>query len=169
MISLQTLNQSDQQEFVKNLGGIFEHSPWVAEQVYALRPFESVNSLHQDMVKIVNQADRELRKTLICNHPELAGSEAESGTLTSESQNEQATAGLNFCSADELKRLREMNRLYLEKFGFPFVIAVKQLTRYDILEAIEKRLKNSAETEFQTCIQQIGKIAYFRLRDLIKQ
>jgi len=169
MISLQTLNQFGQQKFVKVLGGIFEHSPWVAEQVYALSPFDSVDSLHQHMVKVVNQADREQRKALICNHPELAGSEAEAGTLTSESQNEQATAGLNFCSAEELKRLREMNGLYLDKFRFPFVIAVKQLTRYDILDAIENRLNNSEEIEFETCIQQIGKIAYFRLFDLIQE
>ncbi len=166
-ISLQSINNLNQSDFVTTLGTIFEHSPWVAEQVYPLRPFDSIQQLHHRMKDIVNKADREQRKKLICNHPELAGREAESGKLTTDSKNEQAGAGLNNCSTEELKKLRNLNLQYLKKFDFPFVIAVKQLTRYDILEAIESRLQNTADIEFNSCINEIAKIAEFRLNQLI--
>lgn len=166
-ISLQSINNLNQSDFVSTLGTIFEHSPWVAEQVYSLRPFDSIQQLHQHMTDIVNKADRGQRKKLICNHPELAGREAEAGKLTTDSENEQAGAGLNNCSAEELKKLRNLNLQYLKKFDFPFVIAVKQLTRYDILQAIESRLQNTADIEFNSCINEIAKIAKFRLNQLI--
>ncbi|MBT3203815.1 MAG: 2-oxo-4-hydroxy-4-carboxy-5-ureidoimidazoline decarboxylase [Gammaproteobacteria bacterium] len=166
-ISLQSINNFSQSNFVMELGSIFEHSAWVAEQVYPLRPFDSVQRLHTLMKDIVNNADKEQRKKLICNHPELAGKEAEAGELTADSKNEQAGAGLNNCSAEELQKLRKLNRQYLEKFDFPFVIAVKKLTRYDILDAIETRLQNSVDTEFDSCITEIAKIAEFRLNQLI--
>ena len=151
------------------LGGIFEHSPWVAQAVYAQRPFDSVASLHQQMVDIVNQASPTQRKALICAHPELAGREAEQGTLTRESASEQEKAGLNHCSAQELALLRTLNQQYRQKFGFPFVIAVKGLTRQDILQALQQRIDNSAEEEFDNCLQQIARIARFRLDALVTE
>jgi len=166
-ITLQNINHLNQSDFVSTLGTIFEHSPWVAEQVYLLRPFDSIQQLHHQMKDIVKKADRGQRKQLICNHPELAGREAEAGKLTTDSKNEQAGAGLNNCSAEELKKLRDLNRQYLQEFDFPFVIAVKQLTRYDILQAIESRLQNTADSEFNSCINEIAKIAEFRLNQLI--
>ncbi len=166
-ISLQSINNFNQSEFVTAFGSLFEHSPWVAEQVYPLKPFDSVQQLHTLMKDIVNKADKEQHKKLICNHPELAGKEAEAGELTTDSKTEQAGAGLNNCSSEELQKLRKLNRQYLEKFGFPFVIAVKKLTRYDILDAIETRLQNSNDTEFDSCITEIAKIADFRLNQLI--
>ncbi|MCK4708292.1 MAG: 2-oxo-4-hydroxy-4-carboxy-5-ureidoimidazoline decarboxylase, partial [Gammaproteobacteria bacterium] len=137
------------------------------EQVFSQRPFDSIQQLHTHMQDIVNNADKQQQKKLICNHPELAGREAEAGKLTTDSKNEQAGAGLNNCSTEELQKLRELNRKYREKFDFPFVIAVKQLTRYDILHAIETRLQNSIQVEFDSCIQEIGKIAEFRLKQLM--
>ncbi len=166
-ITLQELNNFKLDEFIAALGTIFEHSSWVAEQVYPLRPFECVQQLHQRMTEIVQKSSDDQRKILICNHPELAGKEAEEGTLTSESRNEQASAGLNNCNTGELQKLRELNQQYRRKFHFPFVIAVKQLTRFDILNAIESRLQNSPEIEFKSSITEIEKIAEFRLNQLI--
>ena len=166
-ITLQTINSLKQAEFVNTLGGIFEHSPWVAEQAFTLQPFSSIMQLHESMKNIVDNADQQHRKDLICNHPELAGREAEAGELTQDSKNEQAAAGLSNCSAEELHQLRKLNKQYREKFDFPFVVAVKQLTRYDILDAITNRLQNSLDIEFKNCIDEIGKIAEFRLRQLI--
>ncbi|HEX2519354.1 MAG TPA: 2-oxo-4-hydroxy-4-carboxy-5-ureidoimidazoline decarboxylase, partial [Castellaniella sp.] len=109
------------------------------------------------------RASRDEQLALITAHPELAGKEAAAGTLTSDSTREQRGAGLDQCSPDELKRLRSLNAAYRERFGFPFVIAVKDRSRYQIMEAIEERLHNDEDTELTTCLDQIGQIARFRL------
>ena len=167
--TLHHLNQAEEKQFIEILAGIFEHSPWIAQQVYALRPFDSLESLHAHMFEIVRQASREKRLELICKHPELAGSEAASGQLTTESKDEQASAGLDHCSPEELSRLKQLNRAYREKFGFPFVIAVKRLTRDDILRAMVSRLSNDSSEEFGRSINEIGKIAWLRLSQLITE
>ena len=167
MLTLNELNQLPENEFINLLGSIFEHSPWVAKQTYQFRPFDSVDSLMQYMFDFVKQSPQADRLRLICNHPQLAGKEAAEGTLTEHSKKEQACAGLNHCSSEELHRLNTLNQQYLDKFGFPFVIAVKGLSRYDILEAMQQRINNPMEQEFDTCIEQIGRIAEFRLKDLV--
>lgn len=165
-LSTMTLNELcalPQSEFSRELGAIFEHSPWIPERAWAARPFADVGALHQAMVRVVQQAAPAEQLALITAHPELAGKEAASGTLTHDSTNEQRGAGLDQCSAVELARLRGLNAAYREHFGFPFVIAVKGLSRYQIMDAIEARLQNAREAEFSTCLAEIGKIARFRL------
>lgn len=154
--------------FVAHLEGIYEHSPWIAERAWRSEPFESVEELHAAMVLVVQNATRDEQLALIRAHPELAGKEAEQGTLTSASTQEQQGAGLNQCSREELERLRDLNRRYLTKFGFPFVIAVKGLSRYQIMDAVEARLANSSEVELKSCLEQIFKIAKFRLEALFE-
>lgn len=166
-ISIQTLNNLGRTDFVNTLGSVFEHSPWVAEQSFSRHPFDSVLALHNSMLETVNNASEQQRKALICNHPELAGREATARELTAASKNEQASAGLDHFSPQELQLFRLLNQQYRDKFGFPFIIAVKNLTRYDILDSIHIRLQNSTELEFNNCIQEIGKIAEFRLHQLI--
>lgn len=168
-VTLSHLNQCGSSQFISLLAGIFEHSPWVAEQSVSRRPFESVDHLHRLMFETVLNSPDEKQLQLIRNHPELAGKEAESGSLTNESTQEQQGAGLDQCSANELAQLRELNQTYRERFGFPIVIAVKGLDRYDILALMQQRIDNNAEQEQQTCIEQIGRIARFRLDELIKQ
>ena len=168
-MTLQQLNTLDKDAFVQTLGAIFEHSPWVAERAYAERPFASLQDLNQKMFGQVKRADVEQQKQLILSHPELAGREARAGELTSDSQNEQAGAGLDRCSAEELTRLQALNARYREKFGFPFIIAVKGLSRYDIMEAMERRLLHSKAREFDACLSEIGKIGFFRLQQLISE
>jgi len=165
---LQALSQCDQADFVKSLGSIFEHSPWIAERAWQARPFDDIDALHAAMFDVVERADRQEKLELIRAHPELAGKEAAAGVLTVESTGEQRQAGLDRCSAEELTRLRDLNTAYRQRFGFPFVIAVKGLGKHAIMDALATRMSHDAETEFNTCIQEIGKIARFRLDALLK-
>ncbi len=167
-LSVKQLSQLDQTSFCTRLDGIFEHSPWVAERAWSQRPFQLVDDLHRAMTDVVSNASQAEQLALIKAHPELAGKEATTGTLTDASASEQRGAGLDQCSGDELARLRQLNASYLERFGFPFVIAVKGLSRYQIMDAIEARLNNDANTEFQRCLQEISKIARFRLDALTR-
>ena len=166
-LSLDSLNQFDRDQFVESLGGIFEHSPWVADMVYENRPFESKVELHQIMLETVQKSPEFQRMALICNHPELAGKESAEGTLTNDSRQEQSRAGLDQCSAEELLQLQSLNRAYREKFEFPFVIAVTGLDKTQIIAAVELRLRNPVSVEFDTSIAEIGKIGMIRLNALI--
>ncbi|NYT58517.1 2-oxo-4-hydroxy-4-carboxy-5-ureidoimidazoline decarboxylase [Alcaligenaceae bacterium] len=151
------------QAFVEQLEGIFEHTPWIARRAWHARPFDSVATLHAAMLVVLEQATPAEQLALICAHPELAGKEAAHGTLTEASSQEQQGAGLDQCSPDELERLRQLNAAYHQRFGFPFIIAVKGLSRYQIMDALEARLLNERSAEFSTCLREIGKIARLRL------
>ncbi len=164
---VEALSGLPQAAFVARLGDIFEHSPWVPERAWAARPFASIDALHAAMVAAVDQAAEAEQLALICAHPELAGREAAAGTLTTASTGEQRGAGLDQCSAAELQRLRSLNAAYRARFGFPFVIAVKGLSRYQIMDAIEARLEGDRATEFRACLAQIARIARFRLDALL--
>ncbi len=155
-------------EFARVLGGIFEHTSWIAERAYERRPFESVDALHAAMLAALAAAPREAKLALICAHPELAGREAAAGTMTADSVGEQTSAGLDRCSADELARLRAGNAAYREKFGFPFVMAVKGRSRQEILAALAERTGNTRDAEFARCLDEIGKIARLRLDALLE-
>lgn len=149
--------------FVGELNGIYEHSPWIAERAWNHQPFSSIDELHQALISVVKGASKAEQLGLICAHPELAGKEAEEGSLTTASTFEQQGAGLNQCSREELQQLRTLNAQYRSKFGFPCVIAVKGLTRYQIIDKMQTRLANDQDTEFRDCLEQIYKIAKFRL------
>ncbi len=166
-MQIDDINRSETARFIELLGGIFEHSPWVAEQVYALRPFADRAELHRQMVSRVRQATVQQRLDLLCKHPELAGKEADAGSLTDESKREQAGAGLNQCSADELAHIKHFNQAYHAKFGFPFIIAVTGLDKLQIMAAMEQRLGNTPEDEFETAVAEVEKIGLIRLKMLI--
>lgn len=168
-IPLSYLSTCEQADFTAHLADIFEHSPWVAQRAWQHRPFSSLDALHRNMADAVRKADRAEQLALIRAHPELAGKLAEAGRLTQASTQEQQGAGLDQCSADELQRLRTLNAQYSEKFGFPFIIAVKGLNRYQIMDALEGRLAYEPEKEFQASLDEISKIARFRLEALITQ
>jgi 2-oxo-4-hydroxy-4-carboxy-5-ureidoimidazoline decarboxylase len=166
--SLDALNAMSAAEFTSALGAIFEHSPWVAQRAAEKRPFHSVQQLHAAMADAVRNASDEERLALIRAHPELAGRAAVRGELTAESTREQKGAGLDQCSPDEYQRMQELNRRYNEKFGFPFVIAVKGHDRQSILAHFARRLENDRDTEARECIEQIVRIGGFRLADAVK-
>jgi 2-oxo-4-hydroxy-4-carboxy-5-ureidoimidazoline decarboxylase len=165
--TLAGLSAAPRQEFVRALGGIFERTPWIAERAYERRPFADVDALHAAMLAALAAAPREAKLALICAHPELAGKEAAAGTMTADSVGEQASAGLDRCSAEELARLRAGNAAYREKFGFPFVMAVKGKSRPEILAALAERIGNTREAEFARCLDEIGRIARLRLDALL--
>lgn len=167
-VILAKLSAADRAGFVAALGGIFEHSPWIAEAAWGERPFESVDAVHQAMVRVLRNAPHERQLGVILAHPELAGREAAGGTLTADSKGEQASAGLDRCTAEELKQLRALNGAYRERFGFPFVMAVKNRTKQEILRALEARLQGTRDAEFNRCLEEIEKIAGLRLAALLE-
>ena len=168
-LTLEDLSDMPRAEFTACLGDIFEHSPWIAEQAWEARPFADVQALHSAMLAAVEAAGPQRQLALIAAHPELAGKEAARGTLTHDSTQEQRGAGLDQCSAEELQRLRGLNAAYRERLGFPFVIAVKGLDRYQIMAAMEERLQRDRDTELRACLREIGKIARLRLQARFSQ
>lgn len=166
--SLAALNAMSAAEFTSTLGAIFEHSPWVAERAAAKRPFASVQQLHDAMAAAVHDAAEDERLALIRAHPELAGKAAVRGELTEESTREQKGAGLDQCSPEEFARMQDLNQRYNDKFGFPFVIAVKGHDRHSILDNFARRLENPRDVEAKECIEQIIRIGGFRLADSVQ-
>jgi len=151
-------------EFVKKYGGIYEHSPWVAEAVHGTQI--SIDALHPAMQKVVDAADEGRKIALLRAHPDLACAPADMTKLTASSQSEQAGAGLKECTPEEFAEFQKLNTDYKKKFGFPFIIAVTGLTRRDILEAFRKRINNSKPAEFETALAQVHKIALIRLKKI---
>ena len=150
-------------EFMDAFGGAYEHSPWAARRAYA-PDLNSPCCVIPAMRKAVDAANADEQDALIKAHPDLAGKLAVSGGLTAASSNEQAGAGLDQCSHRELKKFQKYNAAYKDKFGFPFIVAVKGLGRKDILKAFKKRLKNGEAEERQTALAQIHKIAAIRIQ-----
>ena len=150
-------------------GGIYEHSPWVAATIWSegLGPDDRQLLLFAArMQAIVEAAGHDRQLALLRAHPELAGKLAIAGNLTAESSAEQAGAGLDACSADEFARFQTLNTRYGAAFGHPFIIAVRGLTRGDILAAFEQRVTNDPATEFATALAEVHKIARLRVEGL---
>jgi len=153
-------------QFVSTFGGVYEHSPWIAEQAWAgglTSTHNQLEGLATLMADIVEAAPAGKQLELIRTHPDLAGKAAQAGELTAESSGEQSAAGIHLCSAEEFEKFQTYNQRYTEKFKFPFIMAVKGANRYQILSAFEQRLPNHYQCEFNQALQQIHKIARFRL------
>jgi len=163
-IAIERLNMLPAAEFVGRLGGVFEHSPWIAEAVLAQRPFPDTAALHAAMVGAVVQAGPEAGLTLLRAHPELA----RPAPLTAASAAEQGDMGLDRLAADEAARFAALNAAYRERFGFPFIIAVRgQRDRAAILAALTARLAHDEAAERRTALAEVAKIARYRLDDLL--
>ena len=151
-------------EFVTRYGGIYEHSPWVAERAAAhVGSGDDIDVIARVMADCVDNAALDQQLELIRAHPDLAGKAQIAGELTADSTSEQASAGLDQCSADEYQQFQQLNGSYHEKFGFPFVMAVRNSSRAEILAAFAARLENDSATEFETALDEIHKIARLRL------
>jgi len=150
--------------FIARYGGIYEHSPWVAEQAAELLADDAdVDDIAAALADCVDNAAPETQLELIRAHPDLAGKAAVAGRLTAASTTEQSGAGLDRCTPDEYARFQALNRAYHDKFGFPFVMAVRGRKRAEILAAFEARLRNDYDEEFETALVEIHKIARLRL------
>jgi OHCU decarboxylase len=159
------------EEFLATYGGVYEHSAWVAEAVFAGglgEPHDSAEGLHAAMAAAVDAASRERKLALLCAHPDLAGRLA-IGELTPDSRAEQAGAGLDSCTPEEFARFHSLNAAYRARFGFPFIMAVKGRNRAEILAAMERRVGNDPDAEFATALAEVHKIALFRLRALVSR
>ena len=151
-------------EFVRRYGGIYENSPWVAEKAAPLVDDSAdVDVIARVMADCVDNASRDRRLALIRAHPDLAGKAAVADELTDASKREQASAGLDQCSPEEYERFQALNGAYRRKFGFPFVMAVRNCSRAQILAAFESRLENDDDEEFENALLEIHKIARLRL------
>ena len=165
MSVVEALNGLPRDAFVARLASIYEHSPWVAERSFAARPFASIDALHATMQRTMLAASPDEQMALIRAHPELAGRLA-AAQLTEHSRAEQAGAGLDRVTPAERERMQALNERYREKFGFPFIVAVKGLDWSGIIERMEARLPNARDVEIATALEQIGRIARFRLEAL---
>lgn len=162
--SLEQLNHMSQAEFVEALGAIFEHTPTIAQAAWNQRPFTDRTHLHQCMVDVVQAFSREQQLALIRAHPDL-GSKAK---MAAASVQEQSGAGLDRLTAEEYQCFQQLNQAYKKRFGFPFIIAVKNHTKQSILAAFGQRLEHSIEQELQQALTEIFQIAQFRLQDLVQ-
>jgi OHCU decarboxylase len=161
------LNTLDEEAFVERFGPLFEHSPWVAREAYRKRPFGGAEELRAAFAAALHEAPRERQVALIRAHPELAGREAAEGELTEASESEQASAGLNRLSPAEHAELAALNRSYRERFGFPFVVCVREHTKGSIFENARARVARTRDEEIETAIGEIAKIAALRLEDVL--
>ncbi len=151
-------------DFIARFGGIYEHSSWVAERAgQHLDSSGEPGDIAVVMADCVDNASPDLQLALIRAHPDLAGKAQIGGELTASSATEQASAGLDQCTPDEFRQFQTLNSRYKEKFGFPFVMAVRNSSRREILNAFERRLRSDYDEEFEAALVEIHKIARLRL------
>jgi 2-oxo-4-hydroxy-4-carboxy-5-ureidoimidazoline decarboxylase len=162
-LTLEELNNADGEKFVAILGGIYESSPWVAERARSDRPFASIEDLHDRMSRAVEDASRERKLDLLRAHPDLA----EGTEMTEASEEEQASAGLDELSREQYEAFQRLNETYRERFGFPFIMAVRGASPDAIQTAMERRIENSEAEEFRTALDQVHEIARLRLEELV--
>ncbi|MDO6458242.1 allantoinase PuuE [Celeribacter halophilus] len=162
-------SQLSKEEYVARFGGIFEHSPWIAERAWGLElgpAHDSWIGTHSALCRAFRSASEAEKTGVLTAHPDLAGKLAQAKRLTAESTSEQASAGLDALTDDERATFEKLNTEYTEKFGFPFIIAVKDNTKASILAAFHARLEHSRDEEFKTACRQVERIAWHRLKDM---
>jgi len=162
-LTLDQLNAAEASEFATLLGGIYEHSPWVAQAAAAQRPFSTLAALHEAMMQAMRDADEGTKLRLIKAHPDLAGKAARAGALTADSQGEQASAGLDRLNEEEYANFHRLNQAYGGKFGFPFIVCVRRHTKDSVFRQFETRLGHDLAREFDTALGEIFRIAALRL------
>ena len=162
-MTIEQVNAFGLADFIEKIGWVFEHSPWVAQRAWPNRPFKDVAALHRAMAAEMWSASAEEQLALLIAHPDL-GARAR---MSEASVSEQAGAGLNQLTREEFDALHRLNSEYKQKFGFPFLYAVKGSTKQDILEALSRRLTREKAEEFRVALAQVLRIAEFRLEDLI--
>ncbi|EMA46920.1 2-oxo-4-hydroxy-4-carboxy-5-ureidoimidazoline decarboxylase [Halococcus saccharolyticus] len=163
-LTIEELNQTDDGTFVEILGDVYESSPWVAEQAQSERPFASVEDLHGAMESAVRNASRDEKTALLREHPDLG----EQTEMTEASEEEQASAGLDQLSPNQYEAFQRLNEEYREKFGFPFIMAVRDESPNAIREAMEERVGHSKPEEFHTALNEVHEIARLRLDDMLR-
>ena len=166
---LAELNARSEAGFVAVCGPLFEHSPWIAARTWQRRPFPTLTALHEELLATIQQANRQEQLSLIAAHPDLVGRLAREGKLSRSSADEQAAAGLSTLSASEIDLFERCNREYREKFDLPFIICARENKKEAILAAFPARLAHTREQEIAAALVEIGRIAWLRLLDAVKE
>ena len=164
MDSINKVNKLNKTDFISIFGNVFEKTEWIAERVFDYLPYKNFDNLRLKFFKIYNESNKESIIKILNSHPELVVEQK----LTNESKKEQKGAGLNECSKEEVEEFKKLNLNYKKKFGFPFIIAVKGKSKNDILNYFRTRIKNSFDEEFIEAKKQVGEIATFRFKEIIK-
>ncbi|MEM6895858.1 MAG: 2-oxo-4-hydroxy-4-carboxy-5-ureidoimidazoline decarboxylase, partial [Pseudomonadota bacterium] len=160
----------DRSAFLAKFGGLFEHSPWVAERAFDLElgpAHDAPAGLHSALCRAFRSASEAERLGVLRAHPDLAGKLAAAKTLTADSTSEQASAGLDALTDDERATFTQLNTAYTDKHGFPFIIAVRDHSKAGILRAFERRIAHDTETEFAEACRQVERIVEIRLKDIL--
>ncbi len=168
-LSLQEINTLDQDTFIHTLAGLFEGPPWIVTQAWLSRPFTSREHLYQTLCTIMYQAPAEQQIALLRAHPDLVGRAALAGTLSPASTNEQAAAGLNHLTPEEIATFQRLNQTYQDQFGFPFVICARENKKASILDGFRARLQHTRQQEIEIALGEVAKICALRLHDLIDE
>ena len=164
MDSINKVNKLNKSDFISIFGNVFEKTEWIAERVFNYLPYKNFDNLFLKFFKIYNESNKESIIKILNSHPELVVEQK----LTNDSKKEQKGAGLNECSKEEVEEFKKLNLNYKKKFGFPFIIAVKGKNKNDILSYFRTRIKNSFDEEFIEAKKQVGEIATFRFKEIIK-
>ena len=168
-LPLAALQALDQAAFVARLGGVVEHSPWVVERAWVQAPFTSFSALFETLCQCIHDATRPEQIALLRVHPELAGREAEAGTMTPDSSAEQARLGLMALSPQTMARLAALNRAYQARFGYPFIVALRlHDSLASVLQAGEERLRHDPDTEWPLALQQVCEVMRGRLARVVQ-
>jgi 2-oxo-4-hydroxy-4-carboxy-5-ureidoimidazoline decarboxylase len=166
-LPLETVNLMETDAFVETFGDIAEHSPWVAAEAAAKRPYATREAMIAAFQAAIGEAGVDRQHELLRAHPDLAGRAAIAGQLTEDSANEQAGAGLDRLTAEEFARFTDLNDAYRRRHGIPFVFAVRGASKHDILAAFEDRIDKSPDEELVTALEQVCRIVRFRLEDRV--
>lgn len=165
MVRLQELNDWNDEQFIQELGGVFESSPWVAKKAVKFRPFTSLKDLHEKMVGIVADSPQTEQLELIRSHPDLGANIK----MSSQSVSEQEEAGLRDLTEEEFRSFHHLNEIYQQRFQFPFIFAVKGKRKTEIHAALRTRVANDRRAEFEKALEEVYAIASFRLIDKIEE
>ena len=165
MDTIDKINKLSRSEFVEVFANIFEKTKWIAEKLYNQNPFDSFEDLCSKMLGIFKTASKEAQLKILKAHPDLAD-KTTVNSFTINSLTEQSNAGLDQCSEEEFNEFKNLNKAYKQKYGFPFIIAVKGKNKIEILGDFKKRIVNSVDEEFNEAIMQVGEIANLRLNEI---
>ena len=158
------INKLSKSEFIKVFTNIFENASWIAEELYNQKPFDNFEELSSKMLNIFETATKEKQLKILNAHPDLAN-KTKISILTPDSLKEQINAGLDQCTKEEFNEFKKLNNTY-KKFGFPFILAVKEKTKIEILNNFRKRVFSDPEIEFDEAVKQVKQIASLRLKEL---
>ena len=165
MNSVDKVNKLSKYHFISIFGNVFEKTKWIAEETYELKPFNDLKELFNKMLEVFEKSNKTKHLKILNTHPNLAIEKK----LTHDSKKEQDNSNLNQCSDEEFEEFKKLNKEYKEKFGFPFIIAVKGKNKKEILDKFKIRISNNVDIEFNEAKKQVKKIAIFRLNEILQK